>query len=287
LCELQKAIGNLFVLADQIGIPRTAIAAEVRDFVVHQTTLTTDTHRPTASGFVVGYNFGGDSVEGCTMGYNVRVNGSLYFLIASHCTRNFTGGIDQQWNQSDIGSQVGNTSLNPAWSTLCIPGASYCRETDAALVAYLGTVAVDYKIAETSGQGTGNNPGNRLVQSYRDVFTPQRGGARMMGDSVYKTGANTGTTKGVVVGTCATTPPDKGNHTSINCANEAAMDDQAGDSGAPVYYFRFPLSPNYRVPEGLAWGFSTSGFQIITLFNTWDQIEAELGVTMDPTKPCC
>jgi hypothetical protein len=108
----------------------------------------------------------------------------------------------------------------------------------------------------------------------------------MVGDTVYKTGKNTGTTKGPVTATCFyTTPPDPVYHTATYCASLVQMNDQTGDSGAPVYYWRIPLAPDVRIPEGIAYGTGTLNGTVYAIYSTWDQLEIDLGVTMNPEHP--
>jgi hypothetical protein len=109
----------------------------------------------------------------------------------------------------------------------------------------------------------------------------------MIGDTVYRT---SGTTKGPVRATCMITPPDTVYNSSVNCATAAYMDDEPGDSGAPVYYWSGVLQPGWRFPEGLAFAsgwlkYSPIRSEHVMLYNDWDQLEGELGVTMDPLHP--
>ena len=133
LVRTSDALARVPSFADRLGIPRDAIAAEVSDPIVTQTTLTTDSHRPTASGFLIEYKYHSspDSIEGCSIGYNVTVNGSRYILTASHCNVAFTGGTGQNWHQSNAfvsGDFVGTTAINPAWSTSCPATVTWCRD---------------------------------------------------------------------------------------------------------------------------------------------------------------
>lgn len=107
----------------------------------------------------------------------------------------------------------------------------------------------------------------------------------MVGDSVKKTGRTTGTTEGPVVSTCTETLPDTLFHVSIFCAHIAQMADSLGDSGAPVYYWRVPLAADWVHPEGMAFAAGRINGVIHTVFITMDQLEHDLGVTLDRHHP--
>lgn len=103
----------------------------------------------------------------------------------------------------------------------------------------------------------------------------------MSGDTVYKTGRSTGTTAGPLLSTCITTPPDSVSHESVDCANEAVVAEEKGDSGGPVYYTVFRLP--YVVPEGIAWGQARIGLgATMMLYSQWATIADDLGVFMTP-----
>ena len=274
-------------LAASLGIPQTALMAEVGTFDVKFTgNVQTTRFRPQIpAGVRTAYPFGNVN-EICTLGFNVRVNGAEHFLTAGHCTLNFQGLTGQAWHQPTPNNPIGSIVINPAWNTtICGSGITYCRETDAALGAYAFGVRGDFKVAETSTIGTGNNPGNLTTGAYWTMLGPRRDFPREIGDLVYKTGQTTGTTSGPVLATCVYTNPDIDFHASVFCAHVAQMDDQPGDSGAPVYYFLAPYNPDLRIPEGIAFGQATTNGQHVALYSTWAQLEADLGVTMDPAHP--
>ncbi|HXT18589.1 MAG TPA: hypothetical protein VN706_23375 [Gemmatimonadaceae bacterium] len=278
----QAAADRLPLVADRLGIPREALLARVADLRVTATTQTTDAHRPTSAGFKIKYNFSPDTTEACTMGYNVNVNGERYFITASHCQRNFTGGTGMQWYQTD-GTQLGSTAINPAWATTgCTAGALVCRMTDIALVKYWPFfTSLDSTAAETSVVGNGSNSGNQTIGSYYRLASYL--GDRVIGDTLYKTGFASGTTKGPLIQSCAITPPDAVFHESVTCASIVQANDIEGDSGAPVYYFRFPLAGDVRVAEGVAWGKGTVlvlQHPQVFLYSPWPIMQSDLGVTM-------
>jgi len=286
LVKTNSGLARVAQLASRLGIPQNALVVEVAEVDVRMTTadVRTSTFRPMPGGVQIRRPLDQFNSEVCTQGFAVRVNGVERFLTASHCTGNFTGGaINQSWsNPTDPGNTFGYIVLNPAWTTTgCGPGASYCRETDAALGAYFSGVNGDFKVAETSSIGTGSGSGNTTVGNYWSV-ADWRGDYRQMGDTVYKTGRTSGTTKGPVVSTCTFTTPDPVYHAAIYCAHIARMNDQPGDSGAPVYYLRVPLAPDWRYPEGLAFGSAFIDGQIHMLYNSWDQLQTDLGVLLDP-----
>ena len=288
IVKSSNGLARVAALATSLGIPQAALMVEVGQFDVTLTSadLRASTYRPVPSGVQMTSSINSQNSDVCTVGMNVNVNGAGDFLTAGHCTRDFTGGaIGQAWHQpNDPFNTIGTIVMNKPWSTVCSGGATYCRETDAAIGTYSST-SPDYKIAESSVIGTGNNSGNTTVGNYWSVAIPQRGGARMVGQTLYKTGRTTGTTTGPILGTCVYVPPDPQFNVSVTCANVAQMDDQPGDSGAPVYYWLSVLNPSWRIPEGIAFGSAVSNGMVTALYNTWDQLEADLGVTMNPTHP--
>ena len=113
-----------------------------------------------------------------------------------------------RWDQL-LGSQIGNTAINPAWATGgCIAGATYCRQADVALVQYVAGATSDSVFAQSSTIGTGNSSGNQTVGTFFKSYITQAG-SRMRGQTVYKTGYHSGTTYGSVVNSCVVSNPDR------------------------------------------------------------------------------
>jgi hypothetical protein len=277
---------NLKSLAASLGIPQDALAISVSDYQVQLTTLLTNQVRPVRAGLQVTYLSSPDTTEVCSAGFNVIANGAPHFLLTSHCNGAFDGTVGQVWNQADSPSRIGQTDINPAWSTTgCVPQATLCRDTDASLVKYDAGVRFSYQVAETSQIGSGNNAGNLTVGGWFDLNAPQSFDAPP-GTTIEKTGTASGTTTGQVIATCVTEPPDIQFHVSVNCANEARMLDSPGDSGGPVFYWFAPLQLSVRQPEGVAFGTARDrNGNAYLLDNTWPQIQSDLGVTMDPNDP--
>jgi hypothetical protein len=282
------AAARMSAFAQRVGVPFEALSVEVRDLRV---TPTTDVHtsiiRPTVAGFHVQYKYhtSPDSLEGCTLGWNVKVSGVRMFLLPSHCNRNHVGVTGMQWEQPTIGSPIGNTTINKAWQVLgCPSGSSFCRYTDASLVAYMSGTQSDSSVAETSTVGSGSSAGNTTVGTYYRAYA-QMSGIKGVGDTVWKTGSISGTTKGPIVLTCAATGPDTEFHQFVWCSNVVQANDLNGDSGAPVYWYSYILNPNLVVPEGMAWASAANvsiGGGPYFLYNDWSSIEFDLGVTMTP-----
>jgi hypothetical protein len=68
----------------------------------------------------------------------------------------------------------------------------------------------------------------------------------------------------------------------VECGYSANMFNQPGDSGGPLYYWRFPLLSTVRVPEGIVRGRLTVNGVAHTTYNVWSTMESELGWTMTP-----
>jgi hypothetical protein len=167
-----------------------------------------------------------------------------------------------QYHQAVWYHPMGNIVLNPAWQTTCDQSngyMAYCREADVALGAYSYGLRADYKVAETSTIGTGESSGNLTTGNYWTMLGPERNASGTavsppLGTTLYKTGEKTGTTSGPLIATCAYVGPDLTYHSGVYCANVAEMYLEPGDSGGPVYYFKFPYQAQYRVPEGIVFG---------------------------------
>lgn len=233
------------------GIPPDAVSFEVYSGGFEATATVRDIVRPGTAGTQISHVWSVADTAYCTMGFNAMLNGQEYFLTAGHCTHNYTGAGATTFYQPKVPNLLGTEAINPAWNTTgCLSATTYCNTIDAALIAYAPNVSGWSKVAQTSTVGTGNNIGNLTIGSTYGLALPQA--SVSVGDSVYKTGRSSGSTKGVINGTCVDVdsigpPPFR----SLFCQVEAGIRVDGGDSGSPAYRFRFPLAPSYREPEGI------------------------------------
>lgn len=240
-------------LADRLGIPRSALVFETRRGDLVALASLRDTFRPTGAGIQIDFTPSTPGGE-CTMGFNVRTGTSdpdRYFLTAGHCTGNYNGPTGRVVYQP-VSSRVGVEAYNPAWSTQgCRPGANYCRQTDAALIRYDSHITSQNRVAETTTIGTGNGWGNLTVARWYSVGSTRD---PAQGSEVHKTGRTTGTTRGLVTGTCVNPGVAVPDYTEVFCSHEAQMAAAGGDSGSPVYQWFVPLTTTSRGVGGILWG---------------------------------
>jgi hypothetical protein len=157
--------------------------------------------------------------------------GQVFALTASHCTGNYTGGaIGQTWNQATT-SAWATIAINPAWATSgCSAGATRCINADVAALQYNSGVSGTFGMVQTSSVGGNFGPGNLTIASTLYATTPN---PPAVGDTAYKTGRTTGTTKGPVVATCSDIIFDGG--LEVRCLTTAKYWADGGDSGGPAY----------------------------------------------------
>lgn len=279
-----SAEAGVRVTAQKLGLPDDALAFVVMDGEFHAATSVQDRVATTHGGIQIGWlKVAGDTVI-CTLGFNVKVSSVKYILTAGHCTENYTGSTGEVWNQEKPGRRVGVESNNPAWRTSgCASGATYCDTADVALILYDDTVTTEFKLVETSTVGTGDNDGNLTVGSTYSVGGV--GSDRASGDTVYKTGRTTGSTKGPITGTCVNLPAYASPTRSLACQYEVQAKSGPGDSGAPIYRWGVPLVTTSRFALGTLHTTYNPQFQgdhYKYYFSTWNEAQARLGVTMSP-----
>jgi hypothetical protein len=271
-------------IAAGAGVPRSALSFEARPGVTQMATSLGDRVRPTTAGLEIRRWLSSTVYSKCTMAFNVTDDtGKAYFLTASHCTGHYNGPAGAQFHQVNFSSSnlLGTESVNPAWSTNCSSGASYCRNTDVALIAYNSGVTWNRTVVETQVKGSGTLPGNLTI--YRNYNVIGDGDA-MQGVTVAKTGSTTGTTEGVVTGTCVD-PGITDVGTEVLCSHEASMYSAKGDSGGPVWAWAPPLASNNttdRFARGVYWGFlyPGPGQTPKIYYSPWSLIVQELGVPL-------
>ena len=91
------------------------------------------------------------------------------------------------------------------------------------------------------------------------------------GDSVYKVGAQSGTTGGTVIDTCTDVSLlSDGTMFTLLCAARVRLSAMGGDSGAPVLY---------RAYNGNTFvvGILSNGDGFNTYYSRWDKVDYELG----------
>lgn len=228
---------------------------------------------------------GGLMIAPCTLGYNVRYNGVLHFLTASHCTSldSFADGVVTgiQFYQPHAGAG-GNPFLGPEvvdppfrpqsyWGPLC-PANELCRLSDAALIRYDNRTPSGFTIASTSYAGNWQAPGSITYTGQWQVQGEIVSNELAVGQILDQMGRITGWTWGRVTRTCFHTPLIVRNGTmySFMCQKETDAYGLNGDSGSPVFSFY----PAVVTLVGIVWGgrFDAATGTIFTWFSPQDYV---------------
>lgn len=247
-----------------LGIPQNATRVVVTE-PARQLADLTDKVRPLLGGLRIriGSTF-------CTLGLNVKIGSTKYVLTNSHCTPTM-GSVSagSLMSQPDLGWGIANEFLDPAYFITAPCPGMLCRYSDAALYATTTGVfapTVNYEVARTTVQGTTTAGGTTIGAS-----VPVTGGVMSpsIGDSLKKTGQASGTTYGVVVGTCVDHIPTRTSSYMFLCQDELGAFGSEGDSGSPVWRD----DGTGAVIYGIMWG--AQGPKV--LFSNLGQVMSELG----------
>lgn len=262
-------------LATDLGIPEGAVSVYQMTRPVAAASLT-DKVRPLVAGYRTNNSWFGSSW--CSLGHPVTLSGTKYFLTASHCIPNYTGGTgaDIYQDGNSITEKVGDVYSNPAWNTSgCGSGVDYCANADAALVDIDTGITADKKVAESSSIGTGNGAGNLTVGSTYTIGTQESSLAS--GTEVHRTGQTTGSTKGDIEATCVKISYNSaGTILEVTCATRGDFRADPGDSGGPVYRFRFPLVTTARSALGVVFAVNLNGDRK-TWYSPIGELQTRLG----------
>lgn len=236
---------------------------------IYQLASLRDRWRPTRGGLQI--HFSGFL---CTLGFNVDHSGGRSFITNSHCTST-QGGTEGTLYYQPISSVdntvIGTEAHDPQYFTggICSPGKK-CRYSDAARVAYSGSVASDRGvIAKTSGPNSGS-----LEVTGAFTVTGQNNNSTSFSGTVNKVGRTTGWTQGNVSNSCVTVNVSGSNVQQLCQAlvqKSGTVLVQGGDSGSPV----FTLSGDNATLIGILWGGSSSGELFV--FSPLKSIQDELG----------
>lgn len=171
----------------------------------------------------------------CTLGVPARINGVQGFMTASHCSESVYSVSAGTRMTSPGGTFIGAESIDPAPRSCSLPDTLGCREADALFVSGGPGNAVDFgRIMYTSvNAGSLNVVGVLNVQGTLNYPS--------VGQTIYKTGRTTGTTRASVARVCVDTlvsEPD-GNTYGALCSVEVATGSfiAGGDSGSSVWTY--------------------------------------------------
>ena len=264
----------------QKGIPEDALSISIQEGA--EAGLSLRNNYPT--------NIGGLQIEfdgaACTLGFNARLGTLSGFVTNAHCSTQ--QGVVTPTVYRQGGDQIGR-EFREARQWTC--GANRCRWADAAFVRYdagesfeSGGIAFTYTNtnarSETSASASDLEirDWTRMGLAFRNKII--RGSNPVVGDFVFKTGRTTGTTSGRVTQTCVDV---RQNGTNIinRCQTLANYFARGGDSGSPVYQYRYYTTTGWRVElKGINW--SQGGSNV---FSPISNVNTALGTNLGLTRP--
>lgn len=292
--DLDEQVGRIVIgmtSASAASKSRSALALTVADDalvdmrtvarIVPTQALTLYYHqRPLAGGYEIS-----SGSTACSLTAGVRRGSEQLALTASHCTYTwFTadgGALKQPQSGPGFGAEVTDPSTYSC-GTFFQPRK--CRRSDAAVYSassadlyYSDTLAwAPGLIAQTqySSPGSSQTNGSRDINLSNPFFTVDAEVAYpVSGEVLHKVGISSGWTYGAIYKTCVDAPLAVGTgQVRIVCSDWAAMYDQPGDSGGPV--FKPSIYPDRASFYGVV--FAKDGVDGV-VFSNLTQIRQDLG----------
>ena len=273
--EDQATAASLEAQLAALGLPEDALVVEV-DAAANPGATLGDRARSLVGGLgIVGQ--GGGRSWGCTYGFNVIRYGVAGFVTNAHCTSNQGTVNSDRFYQG--GSLVGYEAAEaPMWTS----GSYRYRWADVAFARFNGSQT------QTLGGIARTNLNQRDVTGTLNISYKSN---PLAGESVYKVGNTTGTTYGRIVRTCT---DSRANGTNIvnKCQSQAQSGQSsditvAGDSGSPVYRYRYVRNAGWKIElKGINWtGKNGSGYNSMMTFSPIANIQYSLGtLRVHPTQ---
>ncbi len=217
------------------GVPAAAMSMRAAELPKRSATVGTSLRSqplPLAGGAQFNFSTTGGTFV-CSVGVPARINGVQGFMTASHCSQSVYNVSARTRMTSPGGTFIGAESIDPAGRSCSLPDTLGCREADALFVSGGPANAVDFGKIMYTNSGSLTVAGVLNVQgtlSYPSV-----------GQTIYKTGRTTGTTRASVARLCVDTlvsEPD-GNTYGALCSVEVATGSfiSGGDSGSSVWTY--------------------------------------------------
>lgn len=202
----------------------------------------------------------------CSVGVPARINGVQGFMTASHCSERVYNQSAGTRMTSPGGTFVGSETIDPAGRSCPLPDTLGCRESDALFVSGGPGNAVDFgrMMYASVNSGSLNVVGVLNVQGTLNYPS--------VGQTIYKTGRTTGTTRASVARVCVdalVSDPD-GTYGAL-CSVEVASSSfiAGGDSGSSVWTYN-GVGP--IITGIVSYGSSTTGG-----FSPWGGVVKEFG----------
>ena len=194
----------------------------------------------------------------CTLGITARINGEAVILTAAHCSATY-GSVDGGPVAQPAGFPLFGEEIRDQSFSCGFLGLSTCRHADVAAYTITGidlnTGEIPLRIGTiakptTRVWGGTNTPGSLVVDLSDPYLEIHFGTTAAVGEVVEKIGITTGWTYGYVRYTCVDRKQRNG--PLIYCQDIADINQEPGDSGAPV--FIRDAAGNAVILVGIAWG---------------------------------
>jgi hypothetical protein len=203
----------------------------------------------------------------CSVGVPARINGVQGFMTASHCSESVYNVSARTRMTSPGGTFVGAESIDPAPRSCSLPDTLGCRESDALFVSGGPANAVDFGRMMFTSVNSGSLTVTGVLNVQGTLSYPS------VGQTIYKTGRTTGTTRANVARVCVDTlvsEPD-GNTYGALCSVEVASASfiAGGDSGSSVWTYN---GTGPVITGIVSYGSSTTGG-----FSPWGGVVKEFG----------
>ncbi|MGQ0642134.1 MAG: hypothetical protein ACT4P6_15405 [Gemmatimonadaceae bacterium] len=279
------------------GIPSAATLVEIAAPAYLAADLRNSTFTPPLGGIQVTGKVvvGQSTIFGvCSLGFNVRLGATHYFVTNSHCTSHdqSVGGLNgaEFFQPFATSALIGNEAIDPNFAAglPACPSNWLCRYADAALIQYVGISPPLGAIAKTQFAGGSSSGSITVVGNFTIVadatddeiafYDPE-----LSGQNVNKVGRTTGWTNGLVRSTCELyqvgTDPVTGKPLGLLCQFTAWTAFGAGDSGSPVFMYEGgdPSTSNVLL-SGVAHSYSFNEFGYpFFWFSTISGVKNDLG----------
>jgi hypothetical protein len=203
----------------------------------------------------------------CSVGVPARINGVQGFMTASHCSESTYSVSARTRMTSPGGTFVGAESIDPAPRSCSLPDTLGCRESDALFVSGGPANAVDFGRMMFTSVNSGSLTVTGVLNVQGTLSYPS------VGQTIYKTGRTTGTTRANVARVCVdalVSEPD-GNTYGALCSVEVASSTfiAGGDSGSSVWTYN---GTGPIITGIVSYGSSTTGG-----FSPWGGVVKEFG----------
>lgn len=300
-----------------LGIPTTAIDARVIPGEQWLTSTFQDRARPTRAGIRIELIVPpGNQYYACSLGPNVTTTSNAwYFLTAAHCVVGSwaqNGRLFDWFYQNygpNVSNRIGQVVVNPVWQTVGCPiatnglPADFCPYADIIAGSYSNATAAK-QLATSVTQGNNGNAGTQQINNwYPVVGALAQVELLSVGHEIFKSGNNTGTTRGTLASTCftafATMQWLAGSSQTKVVAQGCLIIVQGmgfgfGDSGGIVftrlssggaYWLLGTFSGGHAINLNSSSGRCALGSACLGYVTRWDRINSVLSLALGPLSP--